>query len=116
MNFGEQIKKAREEKRLTQEQLAEAMEVTRQAVSKWEANQSRPAAAKLARLGEALDLPPEALEPPASPENDALRKWKAAALGLGALCLVLTVALTVSLVFVARAKKARDMKDRKSVV
>ena len=109
MNFGEQIKKAREEKRLTQEQLAEAMEVTRQAVSKWEANQSRPAAAKLARLGEALDLPPEALEPPASPENDALRKWKAAALGLGALCLVLTVALTVSLVFVARAKKARDM-------
>ena len=42
MNFGEQIKKAREEKRLTQEQLAEAMEVTRQAVSKWENDLTSP--------------------------------------------------------------------------
>lgn len=98
MTLGEQIKRAREERRLTQEQLAEAMEISRQAVSKWEADQSRPTAAKLARLSELLDLPPEVLNPPPSPEAEALRKWRAAALALGALCLGLTIALTASLV------------------
>lgn len=114
MTLGEQIKKAREERHLTQEQLAEAMEISRQAVSKWEADQSRPTAAKLERLTDLLDLPPEVLNPPPSPETDALRKWKAAALGLGALCVVLAVALTVSLVFAVRTKKAHDVKPSPS--
>lgn len=108
MTLGEQIKEARESRRLTQEQLAETMEVTRQAVSKWEANQSRPTAAKLQRLSELLDLPPEALEPPVSPETTALRRWKTAALTLGTLCLMLVIALTVSLAYVMSAGKADD--------
>ena len=59
MTYGEQIKQAREAQRLTQEQLAEALGVTRQAVSKWEADLSRPARSKLERLSEVLEVPPE---------------------------------------------------------
>lgn len=36
MNLGENIKKLRKEKNLSQEQLAEMLNVSRQAVSKWE--------------------------------------------------------------------------------
>ena len=37
MTYGTIIKQAREDERLTQEQLAEQLDVSRQAVSKWEA-------------------------------------------------------------------------------
>ena len=59
MTYGAQIKKAREKKRLTQEDLAEQSGVSRQAVSKWEADKSRPSAAKLSVLSEILDIPEE---------------------------------------------------------
>ena len=36
MNFGERLAKARKEKNITQEQLAEMLGVSRQSVSKWE--------------------------------------------------------------------------------
>ena len=52
MTLGEQIKRAREERRLTQEQLAEAMEISRQAVSKWESGASDPSTANLLALAE----------------------------------------------------------------
>ena len=42
MTYGTRIKQAREDLRLTQEQLAEQLDVSRQAVSKWEAVLSRP--------------------------------------------------------------------------
>lgn len=42
MNFGETIKKLRREKNMTQEQLADYLNITTQAVSKWETNLSHP--------------------------------------------------------------------------
>ena len=42
MTCGERIKQEREKRKLSQEDLAEQMEVSRQAVSKWESGQSRP--------------------------------------------------------------------------
>ena len=45
MTYGTRIKQAREDLRLTQEQLAEQLDISRQAVSKWEA----PGAAGAAR-------------------------------------------------------------------
>lgn len=42
MDFGNQIKKIREEKKLTQEQMAQSLNVTRQAVSNWENNRNLP--------------------------------------------------------------------------
>ena len=40
MTYGERIRRGREAKALTQEELAEALGVSRQAVSKWERGES----------------------------------------------------------------------------
>ena len=98
MTYGERIKQARERKGLTQEQLAEALEVSRQAVSKWEMDLSRPARGKLARLAEALELPEETWaaideEQAAGRPGDAARPWRIAAAVLAALCLALGILL-----------------------
>ena len=42
MNFGEQFKKIRSEKNLTQEQVAARLHISRQAVSNWENNKNLP--------------------------------------------------------------------------
>lgn len=42
MDFGKQIKKIREEKNITQEQMAKSLSITRQAVSNWENNRNLP--------------------------------------------------------------------------
>lgn len=103
MTYGTIIKKAREDLRLTQERLAEQLDVSRQAVSKWEADLSRPTREKLDKLSEILDIPPDAwvqidaeIEAAAQP-SDASRPWKIATVALAAVCLVLAVCLAVSL-------------------
>lgn len=50
MTLGEKIKEQRIAHRLSQETLAEAMGVSRQAVTKWEADQSAPSSEKLIAL------------------------------------------------------------------
>lgn len=42
LNLGENLKKQRKEKNLSQEQLAEMLNVSRQAISKWESNKTYP--------------------------------------------------------------------------
>ena len=42
MDFGENLKRLRKEKQLSQESLAEKLNISRQAVSKWESNNSYP--------------------------------------------------------------------------
>ena len=44
MSLGENIRKKREELKLSQEYVAEKLGVSRQAVSKWETGQSEPTA------------------------------------------------------------------------
>ena len=53
-SIGEQIKDARKAKGLTQDGLAEAMNVSRQAVSHWETNRTMPDAETLIRLSKTL--------------------------------------------------------------
>ena len=50
MTLGEKLQKLRQEKGLSQEQLAEELAVSRQAVGKWESGQSRPEMDKLVAL------------------------------------------------------------------
>ncbi len=50
MTLGEKLQKLRREYPLTQEQLAEKLEVSRQAVSRWEADAAYPETEKLVRL------------------------------------------------------------------
>lgn len=56
MNISEIIKQAREELGMTQEDLAERLEVSRQAVSKWELGASVPSPENLRLLEELLGV------------------------------------------------------------
>ena len=72
-SIGEQIRDARKAKGITQDALAEAMNVSRQAVSHWETNRTMPDAETLIRLSKVLEHSFEAasaVQPAAeAPEN-----------------------------------------------
>lgn len=52
MTIGEQIQNLRIQKGLTQERLAEMLEVSRQSISKWELGQAVPDVDKIIRMSE----------------------------------------------------------------
>ena len=56
MNLGEKIKRLRKENNLSQEQLAEKLNVSRQAISKWEANKAYPDIENLILLRKIFDV------------------------------------------------------------
>lgn len=56
MDLREEIRRRREERHLSQEELAEAVGVSRQAVSKWESGAAQPTGANRRALLQALDL------------------------------------------------------------
>ncbi|MBQ6859183.1 MAG: helix-turn-helix transcriptional regulator [Clostridia bacterium] len=56
MSFSENLKKIRREHRLSQEELAELLDVSRQAVSKWEQGQGYPEVEKLLLLSSKLNV------------------------------------------------------------
>ncbi len=56
MTFSENLKLIRKEKGLTQEELAELLEVSRQAVSKWELDEGYPEVEKLMLLANKLNV------------------------------------------------------------
>lgn len=60
-NIGGNISKYRKEMGLSQEKIAEYMEVSRQAVTKWESNISKPSTDNLIRLAEILNVSVEDL-------------------------------------------------------
>lgn len=102
MTYGTTIKQAREAKSMTQEQLAEALDISRQAVSKWEADLPRPARGKLSRLSQVLNFPPEtwaaidAETAEASRPKDASRPWKFTAAASALLCPALGISLAAA--------------------
>ncbi len=61
MNLGERIYTLRTEKEMSQGDLAEAMEVSRQSISKWETNGSVPELDKLVKLSEVFGVSLDAL-------------------------------------------------------
>lgn len=75
MTLGERIRDCRQKANLTQEQVAEAMQITRQAVTKWESGQSAPSTENLFKLAELFGttvdfLLTEAREPLPNPEPE----------------------------------------------
>ncbi len=56
MSIGTNIKNLREERKLTQEQVAESLGITFQAVSSWERDEYKPDTGKLIRLAELFDV------------------------------------------------------------
>lgn len=89
MTLGEQIRRAREAKNLSQEALAEQLGVSRQAVSKWENGTAAPQGANRAALIEILELDAER-EISVPHKRDVLRwlGWAAAGILLVAFILV----------------------------
>ncbi len=61
MNLGEKLYELRKAKNLTQDEVAEKLNVTRQTISKWETNQSTPDFDKILPLCELYDISTEEL-------------------------------------------------------
>lgn len=61
MSIGERIAGLRKARNLSQGQLADALDISRQAVSKWENDQASPDTLKLVKLAEVLDTEVEYL-------------------------------------------------------
>ena len=61
MTIGERIAKCRKEKNLSQEYIAELLDVSRQAVSKWETNQTEPDTSNLIKLARTFGVSVEYL-------------------------------------------------------
>lgn len=66
MKLNERIRDCRIRSGLTQEQVAEAMDVSRQAVTKWENGQSAPSTEKLFKLAELFGTTVDLILPPRS--------------------------------------------------
>ena len=56
LNLGEQLQRLREEKNLSREELAQAMNVSRQAVYKWENNKGYPDIENLIKLSDLYNV------------------------------------------------------------
>lgn len=108
MKFSEKIIQARKAKALTQEDLAEAVGVSRQAVSKWETGEAKPDLEKLMGICKVLDLsmdylcldkePVVTVEPAAEPaKNNGMRYL------IVGVCIGLVAAILVGLLAMALA-------------
>ena len=79
MNLGENIYKLRAKKNMSQEELADALEVSRQSVSKWENNSAVPELEKLVKLAQLFGVTLDELvtgkdaapQPSSAPEKKA---------------------------------------------
>lgn len=120
MHFHENLTRVRKARGITQEELAAQLNVSRQAVSKWETGESLPDLYKLAALADALGVTTDALcghttadtttapsataddaptEPPAAPEAaKQLKRLRRALALLLAVCIVLTALTARALV------------------
>ncbi|MDE6261081.1 MAG: helix-turn-helix domain-containing protein [Oscillospiraceae bacterium] len=56
MSLGNKLAEARKKQNLTQEQLAERLDVTRQAVSRWESDAAYPETDKIVRMAQILEV------------------------------------------------------------
>ena len=62
MSFGENLKNVRKQRGVTQEELAEILGVSRQAISKWESDSGYPETEKLLVISKALNISIDYLE------------------------------------------------------
>ena len=95
MNFHEKLLKLRKESGLSQEQLAEKLDISRQAVSKWETGESQPDLSKLISLGDIFSVSIDELCGKKSPVYDREPAAKRAKSSNMILAIVLIVSLTI---------------------
>jgi len=91
MSIAEQIKQKREELNMTQEELAEQLDISRQAVSKWESGISEPAGKNRDALVKLLGI-----DEPGETEAPRKKEMLIAAWSVAAVLLIMSVALFVT--------------------
>ena len=96
MTLGEQIKQAREKKNYSQEELASKLDVSRQAISKWENDTSVPQGINREMLNQILDLSIE-IEDGNNKIIDKYKKLMILGWGLAGIFAISTVILSVFL-------------------
>ena len=70
MSFSENLQAIRKKNQLSQEELAEMLGVSRQAVSKWELGEGYPEVEKLLMLSKKLNISLDSLMTGSTPRND----------------------------------------------
>ena len=75
MEFGNRLYELRKQKGLSQEELANRLDVTRQTVSKWELGDSTPDMDKLVALGELFEISLDELVLGKVPVTTKLDEW-----------------------------------------
>ena len=97
MTFGEKLKKLRNERQLTQDELAEKIFVTRTAISKWETDKGYPSIDSLKQLSNLFEVSIDDLISDSDIENkQLLDKAKSRKFYLCAIaCLALTTVLAI---------------------
>lgn len=96
MTLGEQIKQARENKNYSQEELASKLDVSRQAISKWENDTSVPQGINREMLNQILDLSIE-IEDDNNKITDKYKKLMILGWGLAGIFAISTIILSVVL-------------------
>ena len=91
MTFGEKLQKLRTRAGLSQDQLAKLLDVSRQAVSKWERNEAMPEVEKLVRISRQFGVSTdylllEELEEPETANTTACGSGSSNGTGTGAIC------------------------------
>lgn len=116
MTLGQRIQELRKGLDLSQEELGEKMGISRQAISKWEADQTIPDLDKLIALSRLFGLTigqllgvEQPLPPPAAPKSS--RRLRLLLAGMGTLVLALTVAVAVLGVQVWNMKRQSSIDD-----
>lgn len=116
MSVAEKLTKLRKEKGLTQVQLAELADVSRQAVSKWETGEKTPSSEKLIKLSEIFAVPLDYLvkKDTTLPERREGKQDLPSAKsrrGVIALLLAVIVILTMALVIGHFSRKGGDTEE-----
>ncbi len=108
MDFRERLIKLRDENKLSQQEMADRLGVTRQTVSRWEAGKSTPSIAQIASICREFGIDANELldcdEQPQKPEEAKTRgkKFVAAAIVLGALFAAALAGLIVTIVYAVK--------------
>ena len=79
MSFGDNLRTVRKERNIAQEKLAEVLNVSRQAVSKWEQNSGYPEMEKLITLAKVLNVSLDYLVTGTDNDNEPKKRITAAA-------------------------------------
>lgn len=106
MSLGQKLYELRKQKNLSQEEVAEKLNVTRQTISKWETDQSTPDFDKITPLCKLYDISADELltgkkketEEKEKTKNENIDKTKKKALGIGIGILLYFVAIAVIMI------------------